>query len=176
MYIVSLVKSSEEWNIFVKIISLLYYIIILMSLALLDSLHLVLRQFTLQQRSSLRFSDPPHHQGLGVVGLVFVLGGGQVARLHRHQHRGHQVLGSLDERHGAVQTRHDQLTRDVVNISLDLAGDVELVTVEGDPAQVSEEVRLGAGAGTSLSYLASKRVQLLTSLTETRKDSEERYF
>ena len=108
--------------------------------------------------------------------MILVHPAGHVARLHSQHHRVHQVLGSLDERHGAVQTRHDQLTRDVVNISLDLAGDVELVTVEGDPAQVSEEVRLGAGAGTSLSYLASKRVQLLTSLTETRKDSEVGHF
>ena len=108
--------------------------------------------------------------------MILVHPAGHVARLHSQHHGVHQVLGSLDERHGAVQTGHDQLTRDVVNISLDLAGDVELVTVEGDPAQVSEEVRLGAGAGTSLNYLASKRVQLLTSLTETKKDLEVGHF
>ena len=51
-----------------------------------------------------------------------------------------------------------------MDISLDLAGDGELVAVESDPAQVGQQVGLGGGGGTSLCNLPGQHVQLLTSL------------
>ena len=52
-----------------------------------------------------------------------------------------------------------------MDVSLDLAGDGELVAVEGDPAEVGQQVRLGGGGGTPLSDLTGQHVQLLTGVT-----------
>ena len=53
-----------------------------------------------------------------------------------------------------------------MDVRLDLAGNVELVAVQGDPAQVSEEVRLGGWGWTPLSYLPGQHVELLTGLAD----------
>ena len=52
-----------------------------------------------------------------------------------------------------------------MDVSLDLAGDGELVAVEGDPAQVGQQVGLGGGGGTPLGDLTGQHVQLLTGVT-----------
>lgn len=43
--------------------------------------------------------------------------------------------------------RDDQLSPEVLNLSLDFAADVELVAVEGDALQVGQQVGLAGGVG-----------------------------
>ena len=88
-------------------------------------------------------------RGLGLQGLV--LGAGHVTRLDSQHHGVHQVLGGLDEGGGRVQAGDYQLPGHVLDISLDLGGDVQLVTVEGDPLEVGDQVLLGGGLWTFLS-------------------------
>jgi hypothetical protein len=61
-----------------------------------------------------------------------VFGARHVARLYREHHGIHEVLGRLDERGGGVQAGDDELAGDVLHVRLHLAGDVQLVAVQGD--------------------------------------------
>ena len=64
-----------------------------------------------------------------------VFGARHVARLHRQHHGVHEVLGRLDEGGGGVQAGDDELAGDVLHVRLHLAGDVQLVAVQGDSLQ-----------------------------------------
>ena len=79
-----------------------------------------------------------------------VLGAGHVAGLDDQHHGVHEVLGGLDEGGGRVQARDHQLPGHVLDVGLDLGGDVELVAVEGDPLEVGQQVLLGRGLRTLL--------------------------
>ena len=89
---------------------------------------------------------------------------GHIACLDSQHHSIHQILGGLDEGHGAVQTGDYQLPGDIVDISLDLACDVELVTIQRDATKICKEIRLGAGAGTLVSNFTSQTIQPLPCL------------
>lgn len=109
----------------------------------------LIRRLPPDQRLLLRRLHLPDDQGrlpgrgLGLQRLV--LGAGHVARLDRQHHGVHEVLGGLDEGGGGVQAGDDQLPGHVLDVSLDLGGDVQLVAVEGDPLQVGDQVLLGRG-------------------------------
>ena len=111
-------------------------------------------------------NDGGWRTGAGLALLKPVHPARHIARLDCQHHRVHQVLGCLDQGHGGVEAGDDQLPRHLVDVGLDLAGDVELVAVEGDPTQVGQEVRLGARSWTSVCNLLGEAVQLLTCLTE----------
>lgn len=49
--------------------------------------------------------------------------------------------------HVETYPRDDQLPSEVLNLSLDFAADVELVTVQGDALQVGQQVGLAGGVG-----------------------------
>ena len=65
----------------------------------------------------------------------------------------------LNERGGGVQARHNELPGDGVDVSLDLAGDAELVAVEGNALQVGQQVVLGGRLGAGVSNAPTQRVQ-----------------
>ena len=56
--------------------------------------------------------------------LYFIHSAGNIAGLYSEYHGIHQVSGSLDERCCGVQARDYEFPRNIVNISLHLAGDV----------------------------------------------------
>ena len=74
-----------------------------------------------------------------------ILCAGYVARLDSENHRIHEVLGSLDQRRGRVEAGDDQLPGHVLDVGLHLAGDIQLVAVEGDTLQIRDQILLGAG-------------------------------
>ncbi len=86
---------------------------------------------------------------MGFFGWVFwgsfllptlpVFGACHVARLHRQHHGVHEVLGRLDEGGGGVQAGDDELAGDVLHVRLHLAGDVQLVAVQGNSLKMKTE-------------------------------------
>ena len=99
-------------------------------------------------------------------GRLPILCGGNVSRLDCLHDRAHQVTSWLDEWRGTVQLwntwqemtsnlinfmtfssffsypRHDELSTDVLNVSLHLARDVQLMTVKRDALQIHLQVAL----------------------------------
>lgn len=121
----------------------------------------VILLLSLHQRLLLGSFHPPgdsrHVEGLHVFALL-VLGGCDVGSLDSGHHRVHQVLCGLNEGHGAVQPRDDQLSSQVLHLSLDFAADVELVTIQGNTLQVGQQVLLTGGVRAIVSDGAAQLV------------------
>ena len=96
---------------------------------------------------------------------MFVHPAGDVAGLDSENDGVHEVPGSLDQWTRRVKTRHNKLSGYIVDIRLDLAGDVELVAVERYPLQVGQQVALGWWLWTLVRDIPSQLVQLLPRLT-----------
>ena len=71
-----------------------------------------------------------------------VFGGDHIACLHRPHCDIPQVLHTADEGHGTVLPRGDELPTMCLHLGLDLAADVELVTVEGNALLGGQQVLL----------------------------------
>ena len=115
----------------------------------------IFRGLSSDERLLLRCLHLPDDQRRVKVGLCLqglVLGAGDVARLDGEHHGVHEVLGGLDEGGGGVEAGDDELPRHVLDISLHLGGDVELVAVERDPLQVRDQVLLGRRLGALVCY------------------------
>ena len=82
-----------------------------------------------------------------------------IAGLHREHDRVHEIPRRLNQRRGGVQAGDDELPGDGVHVGLHLAGDAELVGVEGDALQVGEKVALGGGLRTVVGDAAAEGVQ-----------------
>lgn len=59
----------------------------------------------------------------------------------------------MSEVQAVTHPRHDEFTGDVLDVGLDLGGDVQLVAVQGDAVQVGQHVILGPGLWTLVSNL-----------------------
>ena len=89
-----------------------------------------------------------------------ILGAGNVGSLDREHNGVHEILRRLNERSGAVEAGDNELTTDVLHISLDLARDVHLMAVESNSLQISEQILLCRALGALVGNLPCEFVEL----------------